>query len=109
MATPPLTPYQEQLRREAAWRVLMTKIQGEAVKPPWYYKGMSEAAAQNWVGERLYPLVHARYPKHAGKITGMMLFGFTVPEVYAFLSDDAGRNKTIDEAEEVLKKFETGS
>lgn len=108
MATP-LTPYQEQLQREAAWCVLMAETAAQPVKPPWYFKGMSEAAAQNWIGERLYPLVHARYPKHAGKITGMILFGFSVPEVYALLSDEAGRNKVIDEAEEVLKKFETGN
>jgi hypothetical protein len=79
-----------------------------AVKPAWYFKGMSEVAAQNWVGEQLYPLVHAKYPTHAGKITGMLLEGFSVPEVYALLSDETKRNEKIEQAEKVLCDFAAG-
>lgn len=104
-----MSAYEQYVKRQAAWAELMAYLGTQPVKPEWYFKGMSEATAQNWVGERLYPLAHAKYPKHAGKITGMILEGFTVPEVYALLGDEEKRNATIEEAEAVLQKFEAAA
>lgn len=99
-----MSAYQEYLKQQAAWATLMAETEKLAVKPGWYFKGMDRAAAMNWVGERLYPFAHAKYPKHGGKITGMILDAKTVPEVYALLSDEAARDAIIEEAEAVLQK-----
>lgn len=104
-----MSAYEYYMKRQAAWAELMASLDAQPVKPEWYFKGMSEAAAKNWVGERLYVFAHAKYPKHAGKITGMILEEYTVPEVYALLGGECTRNAAIEEAGAVLQKSEVAA
>jgi len=55
------------------------------------------------LGERLYPLVHVQQPELAGKITGMLLDSFDVPETIQLIENHDALNAKILEAVDVLK------
>lgn len=54
------------------------------------------------LGERLYPLVHAKQPELAGKITGMFL-EMETSEILTLLDSQADLDAKVDEALTVLK------
>jgi hypothetical protein len=70
----------------------------------WLAKGISQATAQNCVGEVLYPKIHALHPKLAGKITGMIICGMSIKECDELLDNEEKFLATVKEAVSVLEK-----
>jgi hypothetical protein len=69
----------------------------------WLRPNISKAAAQNMLGEQLYMKIHALYPKVAGKMTGMILDGYSLKEGDALLDDPVKLAAVLKQAKEALE------
>jgi polyadenylate-binding protein len=63
----------------------------------------SETQRRQMIGEKLYPLVHAKQPQEAGKITGMLL-EMEDSELISLLDSEDALDSKIVEAIQVLQK-----
>lgn len=56
-----------------------------------------------FLGEKLFPLISAKDPENAGKITGMLLERYTTPdELISFLVDSQALNEVVESASKLL-------
>ncbi len=69
---------------------------------PWKIPGLSSSQIQNFVGDALYPRIKALHPKDAGKLTGMIVSGFSIEELHAIATIEAEFQATVAKAKEVL-------
>jgi len=74
-------------------------------KRGWFAKGISNAEAQNRIGEVLYTKIHPLQPKLAGKITGMIICGMSIKECDELIDNETKFMETVNEAVKVLEDF----